>query len=254
MFDSEILTLIYVFVIGLLSGLAGATMGAGGLVTIPGLILLGLPPATAIGTNRLSALGLWITAFNRFRKNDKVVWKYVLPLCILAAIGGLAGAFIVLQVPEKLLKAVVGFFILLTLALMLFKKDAGISLKDVTPWKRRIGYFLYFLVAMYGGFFGGGVVALMVVILIFLFGFKIVEANATCAVPWIVLSGFCLVFFALHGLVDWYYGTVMTAGAIWGGHLGANAVIKNGDKWMKKIFIAGMALAALKLLYDSILT
>jgi len=252
MFEIEILSLICAFVIGLLSGLAGATMGASRLVTIPGLILMGLPPAEAIGTNRLSAVGLWAMALHRFRRNGKVVWSYVWPLSVLAGIGGLAGAYTVLQVPESTLKAVVAFFILLTLALMVFKKEAGVENTKASPLKRGIGYFLFFLTAIYGGFFGGGVVALMVVILIFMFGFKIVEANATCAVPWIVLSLLCLVFFAMHGLVNLVYGIPMTAGAIWGGHLGANAVIKNGDKWMKKIFIAGMALAALKLLYDAV--
>ena len=66
-------------------------------------------------------------------------------------------------------------------------------------------------------------------------------------------KGLAILVFVL-ALPIFIFSWQIALGAIWGGHLGANAVIKNGDKWMKKIFIAGMALAAMKLLYDSILS
>src|SRR5689334_21332678 len=49
------LTLLLLFLTGLVAGLVDSIAGGGGLITIPVLLGIGLPPQAALGTNMLQA-------------------------------------------------------------------------------------------------------------------------------------------------------------------------------------------------------
>ena len=45
------------FVVACVAGFIDAIAGGGGLITIPALLMAGLPPAMALGTNKLQSCG-----------------------------------------------------------------------------------------------------------------------------------------------------------------------------------------------------
>ncbi len=47
---------VFLFFIAIIAGVVDAIAGGGGLITVPSLMLVGLPPMTALGTNRLQAV------------------------------------------------------------------------------------------------------------------------------------------------------------------------------------------------------
>ena len=59
---------VFLFLVGLFSSSFGTLAGGGGLLTIPVLMLLGLPPDMAIATNRFSVNGLIIAGLYEFTK------------------------------------------------------------------------------------------------------------------------------------------------------------------------------------------
>jgi uncharacterized membrane protein YfcA len=67
--------LIIVLGIGLIAGSYGTLVGGGSLITIPTLILLGLPPHTAIGTNRLGVMGNPTAGWYEFKKGIRAITK-----------------------------------------------------------------------------------------------------------------------------------------------------------------------------------
>ena len=73
----EIITLLLVLFIGIVTGFFDSVIGAGGLISVPSLIFLGLPPQVAIATDRLGTLGQIFTALIKFWQAKKIVWKYV---------------------------------------------------------------------------------------------------------------------------------------------------------------------------------
>jgi uncharacterized membrane protein YfcA len=74
----EIITLTSVFFIGLLASIFGTLVGGGSLLSIPFLIMTGLPPQVAIATERFGDLGRTITSFLKFFNSKKIVWKCAL--------------------------------------------------------------------------------------------------------------------------------------------------------------------------------
>lgn len=50
--------LVLLFAVALVAGFIDAIAGGGGLITIPALLMTGMPPALALGTNKLQACGV----------------------------------------------------------------------------------------------------------------------------------------------------------------------------------------------------
>jgi len=245
----EIITLIAVFLIGIIASFIGSMVGSGGLLSIPFLILVGLPPQVAIATNKMGAVGLSLGAIPKFWKAKKILWKYVPLFALISIVGAYIGANILLSINEEVLSTIVGIIILLMLPLLLIKKEIGIKRNDVTKTKKIIGYVLYFLVMIFGGFFGGGAGTLVFYTLMIFFGFTIIEANATDIIPWFLLSLSSLIIFAINGIVDYGLGIALFLGMLAGGYLGACTAIKKGNQWVKILFIIVVIISGVKLLF-----
>ena len=59
---------IAIFFVGAFAAWFGAMVGGGGLVSIPFLIFMGLPPQVAIATNKFGGFGLLLGALARYIK------------------------------------------------------------------------------------------------------------------------------------------------------------------------------------------
>ena len=69
---------IVILLLSLMSFLAGfidSVAGGGGLVLIPSLLLAGIPPQAALGTNKFAAIFGTSTALINFMKSGKVIWE-----------------------------------------------------------------------------------------------------------------------------------------------------------------------------------
>ena len=231
---SPIIVLIGVFFIGVLASMLGSMVGGGSLLSIPFLMLVGLPPQVAIATDRFGSVGAAITAFVKFRKAKKIVWKHVLILSILSLIGSLIGANILLNINPDILHIIVGVILLILLPFILLNF---------------LGLSIYLLVQIFTGFFGGGTGPIIFYTLMIFFGFTIIEANATQVIPVLILYLSSLIIFALNGIIDYKIGTVLLAGMAIGGYLGAHLALKKGNKWIKGLFAVVVIISGIRLLF-----
>lgn len=246
---SEVGTLIATFFIGVVASAVGAMVGGGGLLSIPFLIFVGLPPQVAIATNKMGSVGLSLGAIVKFWKEKKILWKYVPIFAFLSLVGAYVGANALLSINEEVLSGVVGVIILLLLPLLFLKKDLGLVRSKSTRVKRGIGLVLYTAIMVFGGFFGGGAGTLVLYTLMIFFGFTIIESNATDIIPWFLLSLFSLIILAINGIVDYKIGVTLFVGMLVGGYIGAHIAVKKGDKWVRAIFAFIVIISGLKLLF-----
>ncbi len=246
---AEALTLILVFLVGVIASFFGSTVGGGGLLSIPFLIFVGLPPQIAIATDRFGGIGQSITAFIKFYKSKKIVWKYVPLLTIISLAGSIIGANILLNINTEILHYIVGVLLLLLLPLIFIRKGIGVQRSKIKKQKIIIGLLLYFLVQIFTGFFGGGTGILIFYILMIFFGLTIIEANATNTIPWMVLSISSVIIFAYNGIIDYRIGIVLLMGMAAGGYIGAHVGIKKGNLWVKRLFVLLVVVSGIKLLF-----
>ncbi|MBU0980313.1 MAG: sulfite exporter TauE/SafE family protein [Nanoarchaeota archaeon] len=243
------LTIIWVFFIGFLASFIGGMVGGGGLISIPFLIFVGLPPQVAVATNKFGSLGGASSVASVFWKKKKIIWCYVLPFSIIAIVGGFIGANILVKVDEKALGKAIGVIILLILPFIFLRRSIGTKRRQISGIRKKVGYLLYFCAMVWGGFFGGGGVVFIFYTLMYFFGFTIIEANATDIIPWLLLSITAVIIFAFNGLINFSYGIILLMGMAIGGYFGAHTAILKGNLWVKGLFAAMVLASGVKLIF-----
>jgi uncharacterized membrane protein YfcA len=159
-----------IFIIGAISSFVGAIAGGTSLISLPSLILLGLPPHVAVGTNRLGVLGFAIGSAYTFLRSGKIVWRYSLPLSVIAVFAGTLGAKLVVSLESRSLLRWLGILLMLLIPLALFSGQQGLERTPTTRRTRATGYVLASVLMLVAAFVGGGIGAVMFFLLVSAFG------------------------------------------------------------------------------------
>ena len=113
------------FGVATVAGFIDAIAGGGGLLTIPALLSTGLPPAIALGTNKLQACGGSFSASLYFVRKKAVDLKQVALLILLTFIGAALGTIVVQNIDVNALKIGLPFLIFAIGIYFLFSPNIG---------------------------------------------------------------------------------------------------------------------------------
>jgi hypothetical protein len=205
--------LILIFFVGIIAGVINSLIGGGaGLLTIPILILTGLPPNVSVATNKLGYFGEAVSSIYNFNNHKKIEYKYVVWLSIITVFGSVIGSNILIRIDEKLLSKIIGFVLIVMLPLTFTK----LGLKKKKKKYERLGYLGYFFNSIYDGFYGVGAGILSVYLFISMFGLTYVESIATERIPWLINTTISIIIFAIFGLIDYKIGIVLMVGSLIG--------------------------------------
>ncbi|MCI2790645.1 MULTISPECIES: TSUP family transporter [Staphylococcus] len=252
--DWSISIILIIMALGFLAAFIDAVVGGGGLISIPTLLAVGLPPSIALGTNKLASVFGSMTSAIRFIRSGKVDLKLVgrlfVPVFILAMLGASLATFL----PAQLLKPIVIVILTLVLLYTIFKKDWGDvrRVQSFTVKKALLITVLLSLIGFYDGFLGGGTGSFMMFILL-LFGFDFLGAAGNAKVLNFASNLGALILFMILGEVNYLYGLIMAASMIAGSYVGAMFAIKQGVGYVKVLFIVVTALLILKNAYDYVM-
>jgi len=245
----QITFLIILFFVGIVASFVGNFVSGGtSLIGISTMLLLGVPPHLAVATQTVGTLGWRIGGLREFLKAKKIIWKLVLPLSIIAFLGSMIGAHILVATSDQLLNKIVGLVILLFIPLSLIKKNLGIEKLNVSKKREYLGYFFYLLTAIWTGFFSAGTGIFFLYVYMFFFGLTILELKGTDKIPGIFLDIGAIIVFATSGIFNPLYLLAFFPGMLIGSSLGAKYVIKLGDKWLRTFVLISIALMSLKLI------
>lgn len=240
------LCIIY-FVVGIFSVSVGGTT----LVMVPLLIYAGMDIKTAIATNMLVLIFLSLSGMFGFRKEIKkqhLWWLFL--FVIITLISSFLGAKLVLDINEDILKKIIAVIIVLVASTLFVKKEIGLKENDdISIWKIVIGLILVFALGVYGGFFSGGYVTILTYVLILFFGLSFLQSAFDTKVINLFSSGIACVIFYLNDLIDFKLGLLFAIFISLGALLGVKFAIKNGNKWIRIVYIIAIIILAIKLLF-----
>jgi uncharacterized protein len=237
------------FLIGLASGILGAISAGGGLITIPGLIFLGLSPVSAIATTRLSVVSLAVGSLYRNNKAKAIRWRYVPYYFVAAVAAGVAGPNLLLMIGQADIKRVTGALLLVMLPILFLKKDFGLTKQVKSRNSKLLGLIGLFLVAVYIAMFGPGGGIFLIYIFVYFFGMRVTEANANGVIVGGLTALVALVTYTSNGAVNWTLGIPLLVGAAIGGHMGARIALKKGQGWVKLVLAVVIIASGLKLIF-----
>lgn len=249
----EIYSLATVFAISILASSFGTLTGGTSLITIPVLMVLGLPPHVAIGTDRFGIIGLNISGWYKFQLKRlidyRIAWIVAVPICA----GTFIGSNIVLQISAEALRNIV---VLINLALFLFllvNPEIGVE-KPQVPATARVyaaGFSISLLVGLWGGFYGALTGTFTLYVLVLIFRQTFIQSAATMKIPNIVNAVTAAAVFSYHGSVDFSLGLAMMGGCLIGSFTGVHFSDRIGDRWVKRVFLIVAGVAILKLIFKS---
>jgi uncharacterized membrane protein YfcA len=235
--------------VGLLAGFVDAIAGGGGLLTVPALLLAGLPPVGALATNKLqSAVGTAMATATYWR-GGFVALRPLLPAIGATFAGSFAGALLVEHVDVTrlavaiplLLIPIAGYFLF---APRLADSDAAARL----PFARFVPV-MGCLVGFYDGAFGPGTGSFLTLGFVLLFGLGLTRAAAHTKVLNLTSNLAALALFIPSAQVIWPIALVMALGQLAGGYLGALTGIHFGSRLIRPLIVlVSIALAARQLL------
>lgn len=234
-----------------LAGLIDAIGGGGGLISLPAYLIAGLPPHTAIATNKLSSTCGTTLATYRFIKNGLVNVKLAIPAVIAAILGSSIGANLNLLVDDEIMLYVMVAILPICTCLVLNKKlfhDGG---SDEIVLNKKL-YFIAtlsaFIIGMYDGFYGPGTGTFLIIAFTVFAKLSIKTSNAQAKIINLTSNVTSLIIFLINGEVLLSVGLVAAACNMVGGYIGAGLVMKNGSKIVKPSIIFVLILLALKVL------
>jgi uncharacterized membrane protein YfcA len=231
---------------GLAAGVVNTLAGGGSLISVPLLVLVGLPGTVANGTNRIGVFVQNLTAAWRFRAQGvsgvEGAAAVVVPVCI----GSLIGAYTIANVDDATFQRLFGVVMLIDLIPMLRPPKPG-GATATRPWPRWITFAVFTFIGLYGGAIQAGVGLLMVGALNHT-GYDLVRANAIKVVTNVVLTAFAIPIFLWHGQVSWPYALVLAIGFSAGGVLGATLAVRGGERLIRPVMVAAIVLLAGRML------
>lgn len=233
---------------GLLAGVVNTLAGGGSLLTVPLLVLVGLPGTVANGTNRVGVLVQNGIAAWGFRAQGVPGLRGALPILGPVAIGALAGALVASRLPDELFERLFGGLMILVLVPTLWPRPSGdrAQAESTEPGSAKTGWArsLVFLgIGLYGGAFQAGVGILLVLALSFA-GVDLVRANSIKVVVNFCFTGLALLVFLAAGLVAWPQAAALAVGFGAGGALGARLAVRGGERLIRPVLaVSVLALA-----------
>lgn len=233
------------FFAAVFAGLQNALAGGGSFITFPALVLAGLDARAANITSTVALFPGQITTGLAGRRHvtgtPGLGFKW---LFIISLIGGALGGLLLLATPPIVFARLVPWLVLFATAVFawgsFFRKPTDADARpSVGPAGAAFGQFL---IAIYGGYFGGGIGILMLAALT-LAGLPIRNAGSTKNVLAGVMNASAVAIFMFSPDVYWTKAIAVAIGAIIGGQIGAWALHRVNEKILRVcIIILGLAL------------
>ena len=234
---TEILILI---VAGVFVGFINTLAGGGSIISLSVLMMLGLPPSVANGTNRIGIAIQTLTAVTSFKQQKVLPVKKSLLLAVPAVIGALAGSFIAVDINEDSFKKAIGVIMLVMLVFVLYNPKKYIygnidkTEKPLSPYL----YIIFFFIGLYGGFIHMGVGYFLLMGIVLGAGFDLVKANAVKVLIILTYTPFTLAVFILYGKINWWYGLTLAVGSLAGAFIASRLAVKRGVDFVKWIIVS----------------
>jgi uncharacterized membrane protein YfcA len=242
----EILALI---IAGLFVGFINTLAGGGSIISLPVLMMLGLPAPVANGTNRIAIAIQNLVAVSSFKQQKVLDAKKGIWLAIPAVVGSVIGAVIAADINEEIFEKAIAVIMLLMLVFILYKPQNWIRERTDLVEKKVtfMQVVIFFFIGVYGGFIQMGVGYFLLAGLVLGAGYELVKANAIKVLIVLLYSPFAIFVFFMNDQINWSYGLIMTVGNVAGALIASRMAVKKGAKFVRWVIVVVILVTALHL-------
>jgi len=224
---------------GFLAGAMNAAAGGGSFVSFPAMVFAGVPPVYANASSTVALFPGAVTSGWAYRRALGGIGGVTLPVLLgVSMIGGLLGAVLLLATPQSAFNTLVPWLLLLATLAFAFGGRVGVALRRVVRIGRVTTLATQFLLAIYGGYFGGAVGIMMMAVWGLLGTSDLRQMNPAKTVLVGAMNGVAVLYFIAAGAVVWPQTLAMLFAAALGGYAGARLALRLDVRWLRAGVIA----------------
>lgn len=210
--------------------------GGGGLIVLPALIVSGIPPHYALGTNKLQGtMGTATATFMMLRKR-RVQWHNIKQLMGTAFIGSVGGTIAVQFIDTRILSFVIPL-VLVGIALYFLispqPKPRPGPLLATRPYQR----YVVPLIGWYDGMFGPGTGSFFALAGMSLRNLGLIDATAVAKTLNFATNFGSLLIFLISGKIIWIVGLTMMGGQFIGAWLGSHVLLSINPRYLRVLIV-----------------
>ncbi|SBT16184.1 hypothetical protein MGA5115_00264 [Marinomonas gallaica] len=223
-------------VTGFLAGIINTLAGGGSNLTIPALMVMGMPADIANATNRVGVILQGIVGVKGFHKAGKVEKADIVPVLMPTLLGGLLGALLASYAPESILKPLLLTTMISMTVVMLVRPGVIAAPEGTVPFKvseKPSAWLALFVAGIYGGFVQAGVGFVLIAALAGTLRYDLVRTNALKMVCTIGFTALALAVFIWNDQVWWVPGLILASGTMVGSIIAVRFAIKAKAEHLK---------------------
>jgi uncharacterized protein len=234
---------------GVGSGLIGSIAGLASLISYPALLATGLPPITANVTNTVAMVLNSVGSVSASGQELTGQRSRVLRHSAASALGGVAGAALLLLTPSSAFERIVPFLIAgAAVAILVQRPPRELAIEGALhhpehrdpPWLP-LGTFA---IGIYGGYFGAAAGVMMLAMFLLTTGEGLPRGNALRNVVLGCANAVAAVGFVVFSSVAWSAALPLAIGLFTGGRLGPRVVRRAPQTVLRRVIaVAGLGLA-----------
>jgi uncharacterized protein len=237
-------------IVGAVAGFIDSIAGGGGLLTVPAMLLAGLPQVDTLATNKLQSSFGSFSATLAFTRAGRIDFRRAWPWVAWTFAGAVLGTMTVSSLPVGIVKpalpvliAGVGLFFLFGPKLTDESRQARLSAGG-------FGVVAGASIGFYDGVFGPGTGSFFMLAFVLLLGYGVLQATAHTKLLNFTSNIASLAAFLIGGHVHVALGLAMGAGQFAGAQLGARLAIRKGVTVIRPMLVLVSFAMAAKLGYD----
>ena len=233
--------MLLLFAVGVMGGAINAVAGGATLFTFPAMMAAGLSPVVANASSSVALTPGNLTGVLSERSQlpvfDGALWLHI----AIAAIGGAAGALLLLWTPDRVFTALVPLLIGVATLVFAFSKQIQAAVRPPasahhdTPLARQVALLP---TTIYGGYFGAGMGVMLMALFSMTSAWAVRTANAVKNMLGAAANWAAIVIFVAQGVIAWPQTLVMLLGALIGGFLGGKLLAIVPVIWLRRFVIA----------------
>jgi len=230
-------TLAFLFFIAVVAGCVDTLAGGGGLISLPALILAGIPPLAALGTNKLQgSMGTATATFLMF-KNKKVNKEEAKPLMLSAFIGSAVGTIAVQFINTDVLSFVIPLALSFIAIYFLISPTPDEQQATAKLSDKKYKTFVVPSIGFYDGMFGPGTGSFFALAGVSCLGKGLISSTAIAKTLNFSTNIASLIIFLVAGHIVWLAGILMMLGQMLGAWVGSHFLFKINPSYLRVIVV-----------------
>lgn len=243
------MVLVLFLFIGFAGNVIGTLVGGGGLITLPIMMLIGVPVHSAIGANKVSNMVSAFSSFYSIFSRKEISWQELRPVFFVSLVGGTLGGLIASFMSSQTL-TILAILLLGFALVMSFIGGGDFGDKSTFTMNRKNGSILLG-VGIYDGMFGPGSSTLA----LYTYAYEKISYIKAVGLSRVGVFAMCsgaAVTYIATGKIEWPMTLALMVGSIIGAQVGIRLARKVKASQVKVLLRAVTIILMLQLIYDFI--